>query len=114
MFSQFFISFQRHLSDIKIPNLIPPNPMLRVGDCSFDFERSKNVFFLQILLVFSKTDPVYDALVSACQRLNVEPSLAKSNEAALELFQNVPNGGHHVIVVDSRNSRFSDAETLGR
>lgn len=73
-----------------------------------------SIFLFQILIVFHKSDPVVEALLSASHRLNIEASYAKSADSAIELFQNPHTGGHHIIAVDGRCSRFIDAEALGR
>lgn len=68
----------------------------------------------QILIAFCKNDPVFEALVTASHRLNFEPTFVKSHEAAIEAFQNVATGGHHIIVVDARHPRIIEADALGR
>ncbi|XP_058460759.1 high affinity cAMP-specific and IBMX-insensitive 3',5'-cyclic phosphodiesterase 8 isoform X2 [Malaya genurostris] len=83
-------------SDIKFPNLLPPNPTIK------------------ILIAFCKNDPVFEALVTASHRLNFEPTFVKSSDAALEAFQDATNGGHHIVVVDARHSRIIEADALGR
>ncbi|EDS45813.1 c-AMP specific cyclic nucleotide phosphodiesterase [Culex quinquefasciatus] len=67
----------------------------------------------QILIAFCKNDPVFEALVTASHRLNFEPTFVKSHEAAIEAFQNVATGGHHIIVVDARHPRIIEADALG-
>ncbi|XP_055629005.1 high affinity cAMP-specific and IBMX-insensitive 3',5'-cyclic phosphodiesterase 8 [Toxorhynchites rutilus septentrionalis] len=89
-------SYPRLISDLKFPNLLPPNPSIK------------------ILIAFCKNDPVFEALVNACHRLNFEPTFVKSADAALEAFQNVNSGGHHIIVVDARHPRIIEADVLGR
>uniref|UniRef100_A0A336LT50 3',5'-cyclic-AMP phosphodiesterase n=1 Tax=Culicoides sonorensis TaxID=179676 RepID=A0A336LT50_CULSO len=84
------------LTDIKFPSLLPPNPPLK------------------ILLVFHKNDAVIEAFLNACHRLNVEPTLAKSTESAIDLFQNATTGSHHIIAVDGRYPKLIDAESFGR
>ncbi|XP_039450260.1 high affinity cAMP-specific and IBMX-insensitive 3',5'-cyclic phosphodiesterase 8 isoform X1 [Culex pipiens pallens] len=87
---------ERLISDLKFPNLWPPNPPIK------------------ILIAFCKNDPVFEALVTASHRLNFEPTFVKSHEAAIEAFQNVATGGHHIIVVDARHPRIIEADALGR
>ncbi|XP_038121490.1 high affinity cAMP-specific and IBMX-insensitive 3',5'-cyclic phosphodiesterase 8 isoform X2 [Culex quinquefasciatus] len=89
-------SYPRLISDLKFPNLWPPNPPIK------------------ILIAFCKNDPVFEALVTASHRLNFEPTFVKSHEAAIEAFQNVATGGHHIIVVDARHPRIIEADALGR
>lgn len=88
-------SYPRLISDLKFPNLLPPNPPIK------------------ILIAFCKNDPVFEALVTASHRLNFEPTFVKSADAAIEAFQNVA-GGHHIIVVDARYPRIIEADVLGR
>ncbi|XP_055533247.1 high affinity cAMP-specific and IBMX-insensitive 3',5'-cyclic phosphodiesterase 8 isoform X1 [Wyeomyia smithii] len=87
---------ERLISDLKFPNLLPPNPPIK------------------ILIAFCKNDPVFEALVSASHRLNFEPTFVKSPEAALEAFQNATSGGHHIVIVDARHPRIIEADALGR
>ncbi|XP_035907774.1 high affinity cAMP-specific and IBMX-insensitive 3',5'-cyclic phosphodiesterase 8 isoform X4 [Anopheles stephensi] len=86
----------RLVSDLKFPNLLPPNPVIK------------------ILIAFCKNDPVFDALVNASHRLSLEPTFVKSAESAIEAFQNPSSGGHHIIIVDARYPRTMEAEALGR
>uniref|UniRef100_A0A182T584 PDE8-like REC N-terminal domain-containing protein n=1 Tax=Anopheles maculatus TaxID=74869 RepID=A0A182T584_9DIPT len=67
---------ERLVSDLKFPNLLPPNPVIK------------------ILIAFCKNDPVFDALVNASHRLSLEPTFVKSAESAIEAFQNPSSGGH--------------------
>ncbi|XP_049296477.1 high affinity cAMP-specific and IBMX-insensitive 3',5'-cyclic phosphodiesterase 8 isoform X6 [Anopheles funestus] len=89
-------SCPRLVSDLKFPNLLPPNPVIK------------------ILIAFCKNDPVFDALVNASHRLSLEPTFVKSAESAIEAFQNPSSGGHHIIIVDARYPRTMEAEALGR
>ncbi|XP_063697402.1 high affinity cAMP-specific and IBMX-insensitive 3',5'-cyclic phosphodiesterase 8 isoform X2 [Culicoides brevitarsis] len=84
------------LTDIKFPSLLPPNPPLR------------------ILCVFHKNDAVIEAFLNACHRLDIEHTIAKSTESAIDEFQNVTTGGHHIIAVDGRYPKIIDAESFGR
>ncbi|XP_035786840.1 high affinity cAMP-specific and IBMX-insensitive 3',5'-cyclic phosphodiesterase 8-like isoform X1 [Anopheles albimanus] len=86
----------RLVSDLKFPNLLPPNPAIK------------------ILIAFCKNDPVFEALVNASHRLSFEPTFVKSAEAAIDAFQNPTAGGHHIIIVDARYPRIIEAEALGR
>ncbi|XP_035786852.1 high affinity cAMP-specific and IBMX-insensitive 3',5'-cyclic phosphodiesterase 8-like isoform X7 [Anopheles albimanus] len=89
-------SCPRLVSDLKFPNLLPPNPAIK------------------ILIAFCKNDPVFEALVNASHRLSFEPTFVKSAEAAIDAFQNPTAGGHHIIIVDARYPRIIEAEALGR
>lgn len=87
---------QKPLQDLKFPNLLPPNPPLK------------------LLLVFHKHDPTIEALVNACHRLSIDVTMVKSSESAIEMFQNPAAGGHHIVAVDGRMSKNIDAEAFGR
>uniref|UniRef100_A0AAG5DFS6 3',5'-cyclic-AMP phosphodiesterase n=1 Tax=Anopheles atroparvus TaxID=41427 RepID=A0AAG5DFS6_ANOAO len=89
-------SCPRLVSDLKFPNLLPPNPVIK------------------ILIAFCKNDPVFEALGNASHRLNLEPTFVKSAEAAIEAFQSPNAGGHHIVIVDARYPRTIEAEALGR
>uniref|UniRef100_A0A182WX29 3',5'-cyclic-AMP phosphodiesterase n=1 Tax=Anopheles quadriannulatus TaxID=34691 RepID=A0A182WX29_ANOQN len=90
------IFIERLVSDLKFPNLLPPNPVIK------------------ILIAFCKNDPVFEALVNASHRLSLEPTFVKSAESAIDAFQNPSSGGHHIIIVDARYPRTIEAEALGR
>lgn len=66
------------------------------------------------MLLFHKSDPVYDAILLSCQRLNLEFCDAKTVETALQIFQNPISGGQHILIVDGRHNRFIDADSFGR
>uniref|UniRef100_A0AAG5DGA7 3',5'-cyclic-AMP phosphodiesterase n=1 Tax=Anopheles atroparvus TaxID=41427 RepID=A0AAG5DGA7_ANOAO len=91
-----FETAARLVSDLKFPNLLPPNPVIK------------------ILIAFCKNDPVFEALGNASHRLNLEPTFVKSAEAAIEAFQSPNAGGHHIVIVDARYPRTIEAEALGR
>ncbi|CRK86262.1 CLUMA_CG000166, isoform A [Clunio marinus] len=86
---------RKKCNDGKIPNLIPPNPAVRV------------------LLVFYKDDHIFDAMARSCERLGFESFRAKTSETALEMFQHPVNGGYHLVIVDSRCKNI-DVESFGR
>lgn len=67
-----------------------------------------------MLLIFHKHDPVIEALVNACHRLNVDVTMVKSVESAIEMFQSPATGGHHIVAIDGRFNKFLDAEAFGR
>lgn len=86
---------RQKFNDGKFPHLIPPNPAIRA------------------LLVFSKDDQASDAMIKACERLNIDVCRAKSVDTALDTFQHPVNGGHHLVIVDGRCKNI-DVESLGR
>lgn len=87
---------QKPVPDLKFPSLLPPNPPLK------------------LLLIFHKHDPVIEAFANACHRLDINVTMVKSTESAIELFQSPTTGGHHIVVIDGRISKFLDAEAFGR
>ncbi|XP_055604529.1 high affinity cAMP-specific and IBMX-insensitive 3',5'-cyclic phosphodiesterase 8 isoform X2 [Uranotaenia lowii] len=89
------IALQRLITDLKFPHLLPPNPTIK------------------ILIAFCKHDPVYEALATACHRLNFDPTFVKSAEAAREAFQNGAGASFHIVIVDARYPRIIDADGLG-
>lgn len=67
-----------------------------------------------MLLVFHKTDGVYEGLLTACQRVNGEVTLCRSLQAAEEAFRNAVTGYHHLVIVDSRSPKHIDPERVCR
>lgn len=55
-----------------------------------------------------------EALVNACHRLDINLTMVKSTESAIELFQNPTTGGHHIVAIDGRIPKILDAESFGR
>lgn len=69
---------------------------------------------IKILLVFHKNDNVYDALISACNRLQFDITITKCMETANDAFQHTITGGHHIVIVDGRYPKNLDPEIIGR
>ncbi|XP_032088522.1 high affinity cAMP-specific and IBMX-insensitive 3',5'-cyclic phosphodiesterase 8A-like [Thamnophis elegans] len=66
---------------------------------------------LQVLLVFAKEDNQSNGFCWACEKAGFRCSIAKTPESALECFL---DRHHEIIIIDHRNSRYFDAETLCR
>ena len=64
---------------------------------------------LQVLLAFGKDDFQSDAFWMACEKLGYECNLARTKESVLEAFQ---TKNHDIVVIDCRNPKFIDAETI--
>ncbi|XP_055839050.1 high affinity cAMP-specific and IBMX-insensitive 3',5'-cyclic phosphodiesterase 8 isoform X2 [Episyrphus balteatus] len=88
---------EKSVMDLKYPTVLPPNPQLKA------------------LLVFHKTDNVCDVFTTACHRQQLEVTLVKSKELALDTLQNNANmDNFHLIIIDARSSKYLDAEYITR
>ncbi|XP_055921797.1 high affinity cAMP-specific and IBMX-insensitive 3',5'-cyclic phosphodiesterase 8 isoform X3 [Eupeodes corollae] len=91
------INNQKSVMDLKYPTVLPPNPQLKA------------------LLVFHKIDNVCDVFTTACHRQQLEVTLVKSKELALDTLQNNSNtDNYHLIIIDARSSKYLDAEYITR
>ncbi|XP_039480284.1 high affinity cAMP-specific and IBMX-insensitive 3',5'-cyclic phosphodiesterase 8 isoform X2 [Drosophila santomea] len=93
-----FRTFQRNLMDLKYPTVLPPNPPLKA------------------LLVFHKSDSICEAITAACQRHQLDVTLVKSKEEALDTLQKsyATAQCYHLIIIDARSSKNLDAEHIAR
>lgn len=66
---------------------------------------------MQVLLVFLNSDPVAEALHKAAEKLNFEVTICNSCDSALEDFQ---SKSHDLVIIDTRNTKTPDYETLCR
>ncbi|XP_039480285.1 high affinity cAMP-specific and IBMX-insensitive 3',5'-cyclic phosphodiesterase 8 isoform X3 [Drosophila santomea] len=90
--------YQRNLMDLKYPTVLPPNPPLKA------------------LLVFHKSDSICEAITAACQRHQLDVTLVKSKEEALDTLQKsyATAQCYHLIIIDARSSKNLDAEHIAR
>uniref|UniRef100_A0A8C4X5Q2 Phosphodiesterase n=2 Tax=Erpetoichthys calabaricus TaxID=27687 RepID=A0A8C4X5Q2_ERPCA len=65
----------------------------------------------RVLLVFAKEDSQSDGFWWACDRAGYRCNIARTPESALECFL---DKHHEIIIIDSRNSRYFDAESVCR
>ncbi|XP_016929321.2 high affinity cAMP-specific and IBMX-insensitive 3',5'-cyclic phosphodiesterase 8 isoform X2 [Drosophila suzukii] len=93
-----FRIFQRNLMDLKYPTVLPPNPPLKA------------------LLVFHKSDSICEAVTAACQRHQLDVTLVKSKEEALDTLQKsyATAQCYHLIIIDARSTKNLDAEHIAR
>ncbi|XP_017072957.1 high affinity cAMP-specific and IBMX-insensitive 3',5'-cyclic phosphodiesterase 8 isoform X2 [Drosophila eugracilis] len=93
-----FRTFQRNLMDLKYPTVLPPNPPLKA------------------LLVFHKSDSICEAITAACQRHQLDVTLVKSKEEALDTLQKSYASAqcYHLIIIDARSTKNLDAEHIAR
>ncbi|XP_023177388.2 high affinity cAMP-specific and IBMX-insensitive 3',5'-cyclic phosphodiesterase 8 isoform X2 [Drosophila hydei] len=93
-----FKSFQRNLMDLKYPTVLPPNPQLKA------------------LLVFHKSDSICEVVTLACQRHQLDVTLVKSKEEALETLHKsyATAQCYHLIIIDARSTKGLDAEHIAR
>ncbi|XP_017040607.1 LOW QUALITY PROTEIN: high affinity cAMP-specific and IBMX-insensitive 3',5'-cyclic phosphodiesterase 8 [Drosophila ficusphila] len=91
-------TFQRNLMDLKYPTVLPPNPPLKA------------------LLVFHKSDSICEAVTAACQRHQLDVTLVKSKEEALDTLQKsyATAQCYHLIIIDARSTKNLDAEHIAR
>jgi high affinity cAMP-specific and IBMX-insensitive 3',5'-cyclic phosphodiesterase 8 len=64
-----------------------------------------------VLLAFGKEDVQSDAFWLACEKLGYECNVARSREAVLESFQ---TKSHEIVVIDIRNPKTIDGESICR
>ncbi|XP_068144172.1 high affinity cAMP-specific and IBMX-insensitive 3',5'-cyclic phosphodiesterase 8-like [Drosophila tropicalis] len=90
--------YQRNLMDLKYPTVLPPNPQLKA------------------LLVFHKADSICEVVTSACQRHQLDVTLVKSKEEALDTLQKsyATAQCYHLIIIDARSTKNLDAEHIAR
>ncbi|XP_017072958.1 high affinity cAMP-specific and IBMX-insensitive 3',5'-cyclic phosphodiesterase 8 isoform X3 [Drosophila eugracilis] len=90
--------YQRNLMDLKYPTVLPPNPPLKA------------------LLVFHKSDSICEAITAACQRHQLDVTLVKSKEEALDTLQKSYASAqcYHLIIIDARSTKNLDAEHIAR
>ncbi|EDW56986.1 high affinity cAMP-specific and IBMX-insensitive 3',5'-cyclic phosphodiesterase 8 isoform X3 [Drosophila sechellia] len=90
--------YQRNLMDLKYPTVLPPNPPLKA------------------LLVFHKSDSICEAITAACQRHQLDVTLVKSKEEALDTLQKsyATAQCYHLIIIDARSFKNLDAEHIAR
>ncbi|XP_032590128.1 high affinity cAMP-specific and IBMX-insensitive 3',5'-cyclic phosphodiesterase 8 isoform X2 [Drosophila grimshawi] len=93
-----FKTFQRNLMDLKYPTVLPPNPQLKA------------------LLVFHKSDSICEVITLACQRHQLDVTLVKSKEEALETLHKsyATAQCYHLIIIDARSTKGLDAEHIAR
>ncbi|XP_015220404.2 high affinity cAMP-specific and IBMX-insensitive 3',5'-cyclic phosphodiesterase 8B isoform X2 [Lepisosteus oculatus] len=66
---------------------------------------------IQVLLVFDKEDSQSDGFWWACDRAGYRCNIARTPESAVECFL---DKHHEIIVIDSRHSRYIEAEAVCR
>jgi high affinity cAMP-specific and IBMX-insensitive 3',5'-cyclic phosphodiesterase 8 len=72
-------------------------------------ELSFTVF--QVLLAFGKDDFQSDAFWLACEKLGYECSLARNKGNVLDAFE---TKHHEIIIIDTRNPKVFDGESICR
>jgi DNA-binding response OmpR family regulator len=65
----------------------------------------------QVLLAFGKEDAQSDVLWLACEKLGYECNLARTRDTLLEAFQ---TKSHEIVVIDIRNPKVIDGESVCR
>lgn len=90
-------SIQKPLMDLKHPTVLPPNPQLKA------------------LIIFHKIDNVCEAFTNACHRQQLDVTVVKTKELALEALQNVhSNDNYHLILIDARSQKYFEPEHITR
>ncbi|XP_067632406.1 high affinity cAMP-specific and IBMX-insensitive 3',5'-cyclic phosphodiesterase 8 isoform X2 [Eurosta solidaginis] len=89
-------SGERSLMDVKFPTVLPPNPQIKV------------------LLVFHKSDNICEVLTEACNRQQLDVTLARTKESALETLSSTSEEFYHLIIIDARSTKHLDAEYIAR
>ncbi|KAG2466668.1 PDE8B phosphodiesterase, partial [Polypterus senegalus] len=81
------------------------------GQCCIEAETQTSHTSVKVLLVFAKEDSQSDGFWWACDRAGYRCNIARTPESALECFL---DKHHEIIIIDSRNSRYFDAESVCR
>lgn len=107
--------------DLKYPTVLPPNPQLKVSPPratlnSEPLSISAMCLCFQALLVFHKADSICEAITAACQRHQLDVTLVKSKEEALDTLQKsyATAQCYHLIIIDARSAKNLDAEHTAR
>ncbi|XP_013115209.2 high affinity cAMP-specific and IBMX-insensitive 3',5'-cyclic phosphodiesterase 8 [Stomoxys calcitrans] len=87
--------YKRNVCDVKYPTVLPPNPQLKA------------------LLVFYKSDNICEVVQQACNRQQLEVTLVKSKENAIENLCSAVEC-FHIIIIDARSPKHLDAEHIAR
>ncbi|XP_017488576.1 PREDICTED: high affinity cAMP-specific and IBMX-insensitive 3',5'-cyclic phosphodiesterase 8A isoform X3 [Rhagoletis zephyria] len=89
-------SMERSLMDVKFPTVLPPNPQLKA------------------LLVFHKSDNICEVVTEACHRQQLDVTVARTKEGALETLSSTSEEFYHLIIIDARSTKHLDAEYIAR
>ncbi|XP_053964942.1 high affinity cAMP-specific and IBMX-insensitive 3',5'-cyclic phosphodiesterase 8 isoform X2 [Anastrepha ludens] len=89
-------SAERSLMDVKFPTVLPPNPQLKA------------------LLVFHKSDNICEVVTEACHRQQLDVTVARTKEGALETLSSTSEEFYHLIIIDARSTKHLDAEYIAR
>ncbi|XP_054091031.1 high affinity cAMP-specific and IBMX-insensitive 3',5'-cyclic phosphodiesterase 8 isoform X2 [Zeugodacus cucurbitae] len=89
-------SIERSLMDVKFPTVLPPNPQLKA------------------LLVFHKSDNICEVVTEACHRQQLDVTVARTKEGALDTLTNTNEEFYHLIIIDARSTKHLDAEYIAR
>ncbi|XP_029406744.2 high affinity cAMP-specific and IBMX-insensitive 3',5'-cyclic phosphodiesterase 8 isoform X2 [Bactrocera dorsalis] len=89
-------SGERSLMDVKFPTVLPPNPQLKA------------------LLVFHKSDNICEVVTEACHRQQLDVTVARTKEGALDTLTNTNEEFYHLIIIDARSTKHLDAEYIAR
>ncbi|CAD7015416.1 unnamed protein product [Ceratitis capitata] len=82
--------------DVKFPTVLPPNPQLKA------------------LLVFHKSDNICEVVTEACHRQQLDVTVARTKEGALETLSSTSEEFYHLIIIDARSTKHLDAEYIAR
>ncbi|XP_036225992.1 high affinity cAMP-specific and IBMX-insensitive 3',5'-cyclic phosphodiesterase 8 isoform X3 [Bactrocera oleae] len=82
--------------DVKFPTVLPPNPQLKA------------------LLVFHKSDNICEVVTEACHRQQLDVTVARTKEGALDTLTNTNEEFYHLIIIDARSTKHLDAEYIAR
>ncbi|XP_020716286.1 high affinity cAMP-specific and IBMX-insensitive 3',5'-cyclic phosphodiesterase 8 isoform X5 [Ceratitis capitata] len=97
IFSKYPRAFtRRSLMDVKFPTVLPPNPQLKA------------------LLVFHKSDNICEVVTEACHRQQLDVTVARTKEGALETLSSTSEEFYHLIIIDARSTKHLDAEYIAR
>lgn len=64
--------------------------------------------------MFNKNDLVSDAIVGACNRLQMDVRTVRTLESTIDSLQHPITGGYDIIIVDGRLPKIMDPEVVAR
>lgn len=68
----------------------------------------------QALLVFHKSDNICEVVTEACHRQQLDVTVARTKEGALETLSSTSEEFYHLIIIDARSTKHLDAEYIAR
>lgn len=65
-------------------------------------------------MVFHKSDNICEVVTEACHRQQLDVTVARTKEGALDTLTNTNEEFYHLIIIDARSTKHLDAEYIAR